>query len=60
MNEVDPNPAHEALAKLESELDDFTLITQNVDDLHERGGSNSVIHMHGRLETLRCEKSGQI
>ncbi len=60
MNEVEPNPAHEALAKLESEFDDFTLITQNVDDLHERGGSKSVIHMHGRLETLRCEKSGQI
>ena len=56
MKEVGPNPAHEALAKLESELDDFTLITQNVDDLHERGGSHSVIHMHGRLETLRCEK----
>ena len=60
MKEVGPNPAHEALAKLESELDDFTLITQNVDDLHERGGSHSVIHMHGRLETLRCEKTGQI
>ena len=40
MKEVGPNPAHEALAKLESELDDFTLITQNVDDLHERGGSH--------------------
>ena len=60
MSEVGPNPAHEALAKLESELDDFTLITQNVDDLHERGGNHSIIHMHGRLETLRCEKSGQI
>ena len=60
MNEVEPNPAHEALAKLESEIDDFTLITQNVDDLHERGGSNTVIHMHGRLQTLRCESSGQI
>jgi NAD-dependent deacetylase len=60
MNEVEPNPAHEALAKLEAELDEFTLVTQNVDDLHERGGSRSVIHMHGRLETLRCEKSEQI
>jgi NAD-dependent deacetylase len=60
MNEVEPNPAHEALAKLEAELDEFTLVTQNVDDLHERGGSLSVIHMHGRLETLRCEKSEQI
>ena len=47
MKEVGPNPAHEALARLESELDDFTLITQNVDDLHERGGSLSIIHMHG-------------
>ena len=60
MNEVEPNPAHEALAKLEAQLNGFTLITQNVDDLHERGGSSSVIHMHGRLQTLRCEKSGQI
>ena len=60
MNEVGPNPAHVALAKLESELNEFTLITQNVDDLHERGGSKSVIHMHGRLQTLRCETSGQI
>ena len=60
MNEVEPNPAHEALAKLESEIDDLTLITQNVDDLHERGGSNSVIHMHGRLQTLRCETSKRI
>ena len=60
MNEVEPNPAHQALAKLEAELDEFTLVTQNVDDLHERGGSSSVIHMHGRLETLRCESSEQI
>ena len=57
--EVDENPAHIALAKLESEVNDFTLITQNVDDLHERGGSTSVIHMHGQLRTLRCENSGQ-
>ena len=55
MNEVGPNPAHEALAKLESELDDFTLITQNVDDLHERVGSKNLIHMHGELAKLRCE-----
>ncbi|MEL0101080.1 MAG: NAD-dependent deacylase [Euryarchaeota archaeon] len=41
------------------EVDDFTLVTQNVDDLHERGGSKSVIHMHGQLRTLRCENSGQ-
>ncbi len=60
MSEVNPNPAHVALAKLELGVENFTLITQNVDDLHERGGSNSILHMHGRLQTLRCEDSGEI
>ena len=55
--EVKPNPAHYALAKLEEGVNEFTLITQNVDDLHERGGSSNVIHMHGTLRTLRCEVS---
>ena len=59
LNEVKPNPAHEALAQLADGLDDFTLITQNVDDLHERGGSSDVVHMHGQLVTLRCEASGR-
>ena len=59
LSEVEPNPAHRALAKLSEGLDHMVLITQNVDDLHERGGSENVIHMHGRLETLRCEPSGQ-
>jgi len=52
-----PNAAHFALAKLEEELgDEFLLITQNVDDLHERAGSKRVLHMHGYLNQLRCEK----
>ena len=55
---VDPNPAHLALADLESRIGSLTLITQNVDDLHERGGSTEVIHMHGSLRSLRCERSG--
>lgn len=55
--EVEPNPAHFALAELEQSFEHFTLITQNVDDLHERAGSSNVIHMHGRLNTLRCEQS---
>ena len=57
--EVDPNPAHLALAVMESKAESFTLITQNVDDLHERGGNSSVIHMHGRLRSLRCEETGR-
>ncbi len=59
LREVEPNPAHVALARLAEELDDMTLITQNVDDLHERGGSPQVIHMHGQLVSLRCEGSGR-
>ncbi|MGN6160617.1 MAG: Sir2 family NAD+-dependent deacetylase [Marmoricola sp.] len=50
-----PNPAHRALARLETALgDDFLLITQNVDDLHERAGSQRVLHMHGELRSAWC------
>ncbi len=55
---VDPNPAHRALARLEEGLalkgGRLTLVTQNVDDLHERGGSARVVHMHGELTKARC------
>lgn len=51
-----PNAAHRALAKLESRLKErFFLVTQNVDDLHERGGAQRVVHMHGELSKSRCE-----
>lgn len=50
-----PNVAHEALARLEAELGgSVTVVTQNVDDLHERGGSQSIIHMHGALAGSLC------
>lgn len=52
---VRPNAAHEALARLEAALgDDLHLVTQNVDDLHERGGSRRVHHLHGRLRAAWC------
>jgi NAD-dependent deacetylase len=52
---VRPNAAHVALARLEEALgEDLYLVTQNVDDLHERGGSRRVHHMHGRLRSARC------
>jgi NAD-dependent deacetylase len=52
-----PNPAHFALADLERKLGDrFFLCTQNVDDLHERGGSVRLVHMHGELAKSRCEQ----
>lgn len=49
---VEPNDAHKALAKLEERFD-VTVITQNVDDLHERGGSTNVLHLHGELRKMR-------
>jgi NAD-dependent deacetylase len=52
---VAPNSAHLALARLQRLYKgDFTLVTQNVDDLHERAGSTDVIHMHGELLKVRC------
>ncbi len=52
---VEPNDAHRALARLEAEWDgELLLVTQNVDDLHERGGSNQVLHMHGELKSALC------
>lgn len=52
---VQPNAAHISLAKLQKEhAGKVTIITQNVDDLHERGGSTDVIHMHGKLRWAKC------
>ena len=52
---VEPNPAHQALAKLEDAFDgDLLIVTQNVDDLHERAGSRNVLHMHGELKKAWC------
>jgi NAD-dependent deacetylase len=52
---VGPNAAHRALARLEDELgDDLLVVTQNVDDLHERAGSTRVLHMHGELSSAWC------
>jgi len=56
-----PNAAHHALAGLERQWDgEFLLVTQNVDDLHERAGSRSLLHMHGELLKIRCENCGDI
>ncbi len=56
---VQPNAAHGALARLQQLWPgEVTLITQNIDDLHARGGSPAVIHMHGELMRLRCLACG--
>jgi len=50
-----PNPAHQALARLEAEWPgEVLLVTQNIDDLHERAGQRNLIHMHGELLKVRC------
>ncbi len=51
---IKPNAAHLALARLEAEHDGVTIVTQNVDALHEAAGAKSLIHMHGELFTVLC------
>jgi NAD-dependent deacetylase len=56
---VRPNPAHQALARLEAAVgEELLLVTQNIDDLHERAGSTRVLHMHGRLRSALCRGCG--
>lgn len=56
---VEPNAAHLALARLQKEFaGQVRLITQNVDDLHERAGSTGIIHMHGELRKVFCMHCG--
>ena len=55
IQEKEPNAAHAALARLEAEWPgNLLLVTQNVDDLHERGGSRRVLHMHGEHLNAWC------
>jgi len=57
---VEPNAAHEALARLERGFGgDFLLVTQNVDNLHERAGSRKLIHMHGQHDKALCAGCGE-
>ena len=58
---IHPNPAHLALARLARSKDHhLLLVTQNIDDLHERGGSPEVLHMHGELLKSRCTDCGAV
>lgn len=60
-HEVAPNAAHCALAALEAAWPgDFLLVTQNIDDLHERAGSRKLVHMHGELLKSRCLRCGNV
>lgn len=54
-----PNAAHFGLAELENDFD-VHIITQNIDDLHERAGSTKVLHLHGEIFKMRSEQNGQL
>ncbi|MEM0897605.1 MAG: NAD-dependent deacylase [Verrucomicrobiota bacterium] len=55
LRDAEPNDAHRALVEWEKATPDFLLVTQNVDDLHERAGSGKLRHMHGELKRVKCE-----
>lgn len=61
--EAEPNPGHVALARLEREVEGrggrFTLLTQNVDRLHQRAGSRRVVELHGNIIEWRCTRTGR-
>ncbi len=57
---AEPNPAHIALALMERKGLIKAVITQNVDNLHERAGSRNVIHLHGRIDEMRCTECGKV
>lgn len=51
---IEPHDGHRTLAKWESRFEDFTLVTQNIDGLHHRAGSEHVVELHGRLDVVKC------
>jgi NAD-dependent deacetylase len=60
VSRVGPNPGHRALAELERRVPEFTLITQNVDGLHRRAGSENVVEYHGNLHRTKCLSEGVV
>ena len=57
---VAPNPGHHALASMERHAPRFTLITQNVDSLHQRAGSRAIIELHGNLSRTKCSREEHV
>ena len=57
---VAPNPGHVALAALELHFEKFTLVTQNIDSLHQRAGSRQVVELHGNIARVKCSREAKI
>lgn len=61
LKHTQPNMAHASIAELEKKWQgDFLLITQNVDNLHEQAGSKHILHMHGELQKISCQRSLEV
>mgnify|MGYP001144211658 CR=1 FL=1 len=60
VDEVKPNPGHTALAEISRHIPHFTLITQNVDGLHQQAGSPQVIELHGNIRRVKCFRCGRM
>lgn len=56
--DVAPNAAHVAIAQLAGRVAELTVVTQNIDSLHQRAGSRDVVELHGNLRTFRCDRCG--
>src|SRR5258706_13182548 len=57
---IQPNPGHVALAEMEQRFRRFTVITQNIDNLHQRAGSKKVYELHGNIERNYCTSCGKL
>jgi NAD-dependent deacetylase len=57
---IKPNPAHHAITNLEGKIGDFTLITQNVDGLHDKSGSKNILELHGNIWKVRCTECDSV
>ena len=59
IHDTSPNPAHKTIAEMEKYFENFKLITQNVDGLHNRAGSKNIIELHGNLWRVKCLEEGK-
>jgi NAD-dependent deacetylase len=60
VTDAEPNAGHRALAELERQIPNFTLVTQNVDGLHARAGSRNVVELHGNILRSKCSLEGEV
>lgn len=58
MKKARPNPAHETIVRMERHFEEFAVLTQNIDGMHERAGSKNVIELHGSIWRMRCPRDG--